>query len=143
MSRVKNQTPEERERQMYDIFQQWYADPANAGKDLSVAKANAEFTKRTGAMLRNKKAYAIRKSVKVQISRGGNGQQAKPVIAAARDSNTPALVEPTSIGAATLVQGNPEQIRFLKSVLAQLNAEGLCNLKVDHATDAYAVLARL
>ncbi len=69
-------TPAEREQFMYEVFKTFYADPKNAGRELSVDRANKDHIKKFGSMLRNKKAYAIRNSVKAQL--GVAGKHRKP-----------------------------------------------------------------
>ena len=141
MPKAVKGTTEEREQFMFDVFKRFYSDPANAGKDLSVAKANAEHIKKFGSMLRNKKAYEIRDSVKAQLRNGaGNHTAARKVTSAARGDAT---VNAQDFRPAALITGNAEQLNWLqKEVLPQLWAAGAGNWQVDHTTDAYAVVAR-
>jgi hypothetical protein len=134
--------PQEREQIMESIFTKFYSDPANVGQDLSVAKANAEFTKKTGAMLRNKKAYQIRKAVKARVLKGVNGSSpVKAATVAAREPK-PLTVAPGAKGAAALIEGTPEQLTFLQQALKQLAEHGLTDAKIDHSTGSYAVVTR-
>jgi hypothetical protein len=133
--------PQEREQIMQDIFEKFYGNPANAGQDLSVAKANAEFTKKTGAMLRNKKAYQIRRAVKAKHLKGGNGGPVKAATTAARESK-PLTVQAGARGAATLIEGTPDQLTFLERALKQLAEHGIAEARIDHSTGSYAVVTK-
>lgn len=132
-------TPEEREQFMAEIFRKFYSDSANAGKDLSIAKANKQEIKEFGSMLRNKRAYQIRATVKGQVLHG-NKKGAEQVTKAARSEAE--LVQPGSHRVAVLVEGTPDQVAWLGGVLDQLREVGLTHAKIDHKTDAYAVVSR-
>jgi type II secretory pathway component GspD/PulD (secretin) len=131
--------PQDRNQKMHEIFQKFYQDPANAGQDLSIPKANAEMTKTTGHMLRNKVAYEIRRQVKA----GLRGQHHVPAAAAKSTSNKVSLYRqgpsPVATGA-LLVKGTPEQLQFLVGVLGQAHAAGLGRIRIDYSTSEYAVL---
>jgi hypothetical protein len=130
-------SPEQREQHMAEIFRKFYSKPENAGKDLSVQKANKEMISHFGSMLRNKRAYQIRASVKSQVQHGskGNGNL--------KAGRHPAeLVQPGSSRAAALIEGTPEQLAWLPVVLESLKVAGLAQARVDHKTEAYAVVAR-
>lgn len=132
-------SPEEREQFMAEVYRGFYTHPENAGKDLSVNKANEVFKKKYGSMLRNKKAYQIRAAVKAELKSGGKTKVA--ATAAARHSQS--LVPAGSSRAATLIEGTEDQMKWLVSkVLPQLQQDGLASLRIDHTTSAYAVLAR-
>ena len=141
MPKAVTGTPEEREKYMFSIFKDFYSDPANAGKELSVQKANEKHIAKFGSMLRNKKAYQIRASVLAQLGEQTGRTPGKAVEKAAR-----VPVEATDSSdyrAACLIEGSPEQIAWLKDkVLPQLKDAGLASARVDHSTEAYAVLAR-
>jgi hypothetical protein len=130
-------TSEQREQYMYEIFQNFYRDPKNAGRELSVDRANEQQRKKFGAMLRNKKAYQIRRSVKAAL----NGQALTPagVITGQRalKREEKQLINSTSPGAAQLIEGTPEQFAWLQQALPALG------WRVDHSTEIYAVLVRL
>lgn len=132
MPRPVSGTSEEREQHMLQIFKDFYSKPENAGKDLSVAKANAEFRKKYNSMLRNKKAYQLRSAALAQT----RGTAAPQVTQAAREATNGQI-------AACLIEGSPEQLAWLRDrVLPQLKQSGLAQARVDHSTSVYAVLAK-
>jgi ribosomal protein S30 len=143
---VKGST-EEREQFMAEVFRKWYGDPQNAGKDLSIEKANAEFRKKYGSMLRNKKAYEIRRSIKAQqqghpapggaVARRSAARDPESIPQAVQD-----LVEPGSSSQAVLIEGTPGQVTWFRGALKLLTSAGLASAKVDHCTDAYCVVVR-
>ena len=138
MPKAVKGTPEQREQYMAGIFRAFYEKPENAGKDLSVEKANKKMIEHYGSMLRNKRAYAIRATVKGQVLHGRKGGE--QVTKAAR--NGADVVPAGSARAAALVEGSPEQIAWLDTVLVQLNGAGLAQATVDHRTEKYAVVVR-
>jgi hypothetical protein len=131
-------TPEEREQYMLEVFQKFYQDPKNAGRDLSVQRANDEFRKKYGSMLRNKRAYAIRRNAKVQA--GAPPEQSRKAVSANREAVT--LVEPGSRFAAALVNGTPEQLTWFREVLPLLASAGLAQARIDHTSSTYVVVTR-
>lgn len=139
MPRAVKGTPEEREKFMFDVFEKFYSDPANAGRDLSVAKANKEHIKKFGSMLRNKRAYQIRRSVQTQAGAKGKTKS----LSANRDPspNIEAAVRSVVGNApAALITGTQEQLEFLQSAITQLKQAGLVSLKIDHRNSTYAVV---
>lgn len=133
MPRAPRGTSEEHEQFMYQVFQGFYSNPENAGQEMSIDKANQEHRKKFGAMLRNRKAYEIRRSVKAQAVGHQPGGLSGRVL---NRGETP-LVAANSSQAAVLLEGSPEQISWLRTAaLAQLG------WRVDHSTSAYAVLVR-
>lgn len=147
MPRDVKGTTEEREQYMADIFRAYYSKPENTGKDLSVNKANEEFKKKYGSMLRNKKTYEIRDAIVEELAQKNGGPPAEArkavepkVTTAAREPQM--LVPAGSSRAATIVEGTPDQLAWLKGILPQLQQAGLANARIDHATDSYAVVAK-
>lgn len=136
MPQVVNGTSEQRETFMAKVFRDFYTNPANAGRELSIDKANDAHRKKFGSMLRNKKAYAIRRSVKASLMTPAGVKTGTQPLVQHRHTSA-ALVEATSKHAAVLLEGTPEQIGWLKT--AALDQLGW---RVDHATDAYAVLVK-
>jgi hypothetical protein len=133
MPRAVKGTTEEREKFMAEVFREYYQQNG-AAKDMSVAKANKKMVEKFGSMLRNRRAYEIRASVKKQVLHG-NKEHTK----AAREAGD---LAPGSKRAAALVEGTPDQIVWLDGVLDQLSTVGLASAKIDHKTEAYAVVAR-
>lgn len=136
--RVVKGTSDERKQYMAKLFEDFYKDPNNAGKELSASQANKAFIKEFGSMLRNKAVYQIRDTVKKQLKGGAKSAAAgrKPQQKeAARGS------QELSHGAA-LIEGSPEQLTFLKGALEQLKAQGIISGSVDHSTEGYVVVKR-
>lgn len=131
-------SPEEREKFMAEVFRKFYQDPANAGKEMSIGKANVEFRKKYGSMLRNKKAYEIRTAIKAQIMSGGR--------ATPGPRRTAFRVSEEGAGGGThaaLIEGTPEQLEWFQRILPQLIAHGLAQAKIEYTSSNYAVLARI
>lgn len=138
MPRISKGSSDEREAFMLEIFKK--------NPSLSVGKANEEFKKKFGSMLRNKRAYELRRVASTGTTVDPN--TAKRPVAANGHRPVTAAREPSG-GAdrpAALITGSPDQIAFLKTALDQLWQDGLVGVKVDHTnsteTAAYAVVAK-
>ncbi len=143
MPRIVKGTTEEREQFMTEVFTAFYKDPKNVGRDLSVEKANAAFRKQFGSMLRNKRSYQIRRSVKAQVLGGATPLARKAQRHAQNINEVLHLAQVGGTKAATIIEGTPEQLAWLATVLPQLNAIGLAHAQIDHTTEVYAVVARV
>lgn len=147
-------TTEEREQFMFKVFEKFYSDPANKGKNLSINKANESFKAEYGSMLRNKKAYQLRDAAKAKLGllKGAKAKEAaknapsdaKPVTEAQRpaQNGVAAAAEAAAERGAKLISGTPEQLQWLKEkVLPEITAAGMFSGTVDYSTDKYMVLA--
>lgn len=136
--RVVKGTSEERKQYMAKLFEDFYKNPDNAGKELSAAQANKAFIEQFGSMLRNKAVYQIRDAVKKQLKGG-----AKSAMAGRKPQQKEAArnTQEQPHGAA-LIEGTPDQLAFLKGALDQLKAQGVINGTVDHSTEGYVVVKR-
>ncbi len=140
MPRLTKGSTEERENFMLEIFRRT--------PGLSIPKANAEFTKKFGSMMRNKRVYELRRVAGAKTTTGPETVAARKPhrpTTAARPAESIAEAVAQNLGAA-LITGSPDQIQFLKTALDQLREEGLVKVRVDHtnstATAAYAVVAQ-
>lgn len=89
MPKSVNGTPAEREAFMEQTFKDFYSNPANKGKNLSVGKANEQFKAKFGSMLRNKRAYEIRDQVMVAL--GLKAPPANPSAPVVTETTSPAV----------------------------------------------------
>jgi hypothetical protein len=137
---------------MADLFRK---DPK-----LSVGKANDALKVEVGAKMRAQRVYEIRKVVRQELEAAKNqnqvaaaGRRNKKKVAkgrqAARHQNllvkdlpkAPVLVG-ENLNKVMVIQGRPEQVGWFKTTLEAMNKAGLTHVKVDHATETYAVVAQ-
>lgn len=106
MPKSVNGTPAEREAFMEQTFKDFYSNPANKGKNLSVGKANEQFKAKFGSMLRNKRAYEIRDQVMVTM--GLKAPPANPPPPAVTQAVAPTAVESTPAPVVPVPAAQPE-----------------------------------
>lgn len=142
MARFSKAESESRESKMFHIFEDFYTNPQNEGKKLSVGRANEMFKKETGAMMRNNRAYEIRDSVQTQLQ--GSKKPGPRLVALARESkeDAPQVREQKAAATPVLVTGSSDQIAWLRDTLARLSDAGLTNARVEHTGPDYAVIVK-
>jgi hypothetical protein len=129
MPKATKGTPQEREAAMLALFTKFYSDPANNGKDLSVNKANEDFKKEWGQMLRNKKAYELRASAKAQVA--ASQVQTGTTTTAQRHAG--------QVGDEIQIDGTPDQLAWLQNVVLPKLA-GAFGGKVAQVNRSYLVM---
>ena len=144
MARVSQEQTQERHAYVIELFREQ--------PELSRADALAAYKARFGAALNPKTLNELRE----QAQAGGQGASADDVVAAlsrsadagAASSSSAATTSTPKPKAAkgarvknVFIDASAEQLQFLESVLAQLQEAGATNLRVDHATERWMVLA--
>jgi hypothetical protein len=145
MARVSQEQTQERHAYVIELFREQ--------PELSRADALAAYKARFGAALNPKTLNELRE----QAQTGGQGASADDVVAAlSRSADAGAASSSAAAAASTpkpkaakgakgvknvFIDASAEQLQFLESVLAQLQEAGATNLRVDHATERWMVLA--
>lgn len=162
MARIKKWEATEREAFMINAFKQ--------NPEMSAAQANNMLHSKHGAKMRMQRVYELRALVRNEIGDGALKSSTPPATAGRRQrklvratrktglrvSNAarynPELVTehkkvsaPVVVGTEqrnklVVVEGNGEQISWLKSVLKAMRDGGISNVIVDHSSGTYAVL---
>lgn len=134
---------QEREQYMLGIF---LKDP-----DLSMEKAQKEFSNKYGDRIRNKRVYELRDVARAQL-KGKVKPPTPSAVAAApekpKEKITRAAREPKDVGGVeavtnhvALIEGDTEKLAWFEKTISSLRSQGFnINVAVDHRTDAYLVL---
>jgi len=145
MARISQDQTQERHAYVLELFREQ--------PELSRADALAAYKARFGAALNPKTLNELRE----QAQAGGQGASADDVVAAlSRSADVDAAAASSSTAPASapkpkaakgarvknvFIDASAEQLQFLESVLAQLQEAGATNVRVDHATERWMVLA--
>ena len=143
MARISQDQTQERHAYVLELFREQ--------PELSRADALAAYKARFGAALNPKTLNELRE----QAQTGGQGASADDVVAALSRSADAGAASSSAAAASTpkpkaakgarvknvFIDASAEQLQFLESVLAQLQEAGATNLRVDHATERWMVLA--
>jgi hypothetical protein len=151
MARISQDQTQERHAFVLELFREQ--------PDLSRADALAAYKARFGATLNPKTLNELREQAQAEAGNGSSGASADDVVAAltrSADAGAAASSASSSAPASSpkpkaakggkgvknvFIDAAPEQLQFLEQVVAQLQEAGAANVRVDHATERWMVLA--
>lgn len=143
MARTTQDQTQERHAFVVELFQKQ--------PELSRADAQEAFRDRFGAAINPRTLNQLREQALETLQQEEQAEEpaaeetvdaAAALKAAADTQAAPKAKAPKAKGPRSVFVDAPrEQLVFLEQVVAQLQAAGLANLRVDHATDRWMVLA--
>ncbi|MBF5042904.1 hypothetical protein FGE12_10940 [Aggregicoccus sp. 17bor-14] len=149
MARISQDQTQERHAYVLELFREQ--------PELSRADALAAYKARFGASLNPKTLNELREQAQAEAANGPTGASADDVVAAltrsadagaassSAASPAPAPKAPKAAKGAKVknlfIDAAPEQLQFLEQIVGQLQEAGATNVRVDHATERWMVLA--
>ena len=149
MARISQDQTQERHAYVLELFREQ--------PELSRADALAAYKARFGASLNPKTLNELREQAQAEAANGPTGASADDVVAALTRSAdagaasssaaapAPAPKAPKAPKGAKVknlfIDAAPEQLQFLEQIVGQLQEAGATNVRVDHATERWMVLA--
>lgn len=128
--RTSPESRQQREEFLFSFFKNFYTNPANADKEISVLRANEALKTQYGHMVNNKRAYELRALAQAEA----RGKEARPMA-------RPAASSATSPANVVLVEGTTDQLAWLETVLPRLGEIGSA-LKMAHRGEGFGVISR-